>query len=384
MKKEQIYQKAVLFGLALAISAAPFVVVGSALAASFEPVESSAPAITAGVSSELASLDRFSGADVLHDESVPATFHTEAAKETSSPQGETSSAVSSAASSGWTEQAMQAKTMRTILPCFSREKAQEGTKVIETLAEGQTVTAMAKTSTNYIKIKEGGYIYADFLEDAPKASASSKAASSSKQSSGSSSSKGSSAASQGNKAPSKPVVHDGTVQGILNAAPLHPRKTGFSSLDNKIRKIFDKIFTPDMDTYSKVKACYDYLIKNTTYGRVNYPTTGFGSISPEGGDNYIAWAASSCLDNGVATCNRYSAAFIAMVRTIGLDARYVDGKTSAAAGGFIGHVWVEVYIGGTAYVFDPQVEDNITGSGTIRYQRFCKTYSQVPNKYIKS
>ena len=66
---------------------------------------------------------------------------------------------------------------------------------------------------------------------------------------------------------------------------------------------------------------------------------------------------------------------------IGLDSAYVSGSTHASGGGYTGHNWVEVYIGGQTYVFDPQVEDNISGGGT--YQRFCKTYAQVPGKYVK-
>ena len=33
-------------------------------------------------------------------------------------------------------------------------------------------------------------------------------------------------------------------------------------------------------------------------------------------------------------------------------------------------------------MFDPQVEDNIAAGGAIRYLRFCKTYEEVPDKYI--
>ena len=34
-------------------------------------------------------------------------------------------------------------------------------------------------------------------------------------------------------------------------------------------------------------------------------------------------------------------------------------------------------------MFDPQVEDNIAAGGAIRYLRFCKTYEEVPDKYIR-
>ena len=129
--------------------------------------------------------------------------------------------------------------------------------------------------------------------------------------------------------------------------------------------------------YAKVKACYDYLISNTSYQR-NMPLP-----AVDGNNSYINSAAYGCLTTGLGSCNRYSAAFIAMMTRLGFDARYVEGQCTSAGGGYTGHVWVEVYINGTAFVFDPQVEDNIAGGGAIQYLRFCKTYAQVPGKYIK-
>lgn len=168
----------------------------------------------------------------------------------------------------------------------------------------------------------------------------------------------------------------------MNSAPLNPRSTGYASTDAKIQEIFNQIFTSGMSTYDKVKACYDYIIYNTSYARGAYVSSaGFGNPSEGNNDAYIAWGALSCLTLGKGSCNTYSCAFIAMMKMIGLDAAYVSGSTHASGGGYVGHNWVEVYIGGQTYVFDPQVEDNISGGGT--YQRFCKTYAQVSGKYIK-
>ncbi len=381
-------RKAAGYGIAVAIGVAPFALMGTVVAASFEPVAATQTAVSSEAAQSLlaeASSQMQQAAEQERAVSSDTSSQPAQQEETASSPTEIPETQASSSEEEWTEEAVTEERMCTILPCFSREKALEGAKVVDTLKEGAAVTVTAKTSTGYYKIKEGGYIYADFLEPAPEEEASSAPAQEETSSKASSSSASSSSQSQNQSSSNSQAKAptDGSAKSILNGAALNPRKTGFTSLDNKINAIFGEIFTPDMDTYSKVKACYDYLIENTSYGRVNYPTTGFGSITPEGGDNYIAWAASSCLDNHVATCNRYSSAFIAMVRTIGLDARYVDGQTSAAAGGYTGHVWVEVVIDGTTYVFDPQVEDNISGGGTIRYLRFCKTYDQVPGKYIK-
>ena len=80
------------------------------------------------------------------------------------------------------------------------------------------------------------------------------------------------------------------------------------------------------------------------------------------------------MENHVGVCNHYSCAYAAILRAIGLDVEVVSGKTYAAGGGFSNHVWVEVVIGGNHYVFDPQVEQNITKryGGVIQYNRFGK------------
>jgi hypothetical protein len=74
-----------------------------------------------------------------------------------------------------------------------------------------------------------------------------------------------------------------------------------------------------------------------------------------------------------------------MLRYLGLDARLAEGATAASGGGWTGHVWVEVYVNDEIYTFDPQVEDNIAGrnNGKIQYQRFGKTYAEVPGKFDK-
>ena len=72
-----------------------------------------------------------------------------------------------------------------------------------------------------------------------------------------------------------------------------------------------------------------------------------------------------------------------MLSYIGFDAKTVDGKTAMAAGGYGYHMWVEVTINGQVYVMDPQVDDNMSWGAYISHDRFCKTYSEVKNQYIK-
>ena len=134
-----------------------------------------------------------------------------------------------------------------------------------------------------------------------------------------------------------------------------------------------------MSTYEKVKVCYDYLINECEYDK-NKPAV-FQSFDDMGYGLMIN--AYDMLKDHKGVCHHYAAAFVALTRYIGLESYYQLGETHKASGGYTGHTWAVIIIDGTEYVFDPQVEDNIANGGEIKYQRFCKTYDQVKDKYIK-
>lgn len=138
--------------------------------------------------------------------------------------------------------------------------------------------------------------------------------------------------------------------------------------------------------YETLRGCYDWLIQNCSYG--------YGQVEADYRSDYdsymqmiqsdrIGQSAYSILKGHVGVCTNYSAAFTVMARILGFDARLQDGLTHKAAGGYTGHTWCVINIHGVDYVFDPQVEDNIAAGGTIRYLRFCKTYEEVPDKYVR-
>ncbi len=137
--------------------------------------------------------------------------------------------------------------------------------------------------------------------------------------------------------------------------------------DELIRSTIESQTNSSMSTYQKVKALYTYIIDITDYGYGGY-------------GNYCS--VYSVLVDHIGTCADYNYVMMAFLRYLGIDAALVSGQTHKASGGYTGHQWVEAYIGGTTYVFDPQIDDNIAGGGTIYYYRFCKTYSEVSDKYI--
>ena len=164
-----------------------------------------------------------------------------------------------------------------------------------------------------------------------------------------------------------PVVDNGkTPAQRLNSAVLDPKAPLGAKEEKILLKYLNKIISDDMTNYEKAVACYDYIIKNTVY-------------------DYGGWAnpVKAVLEDGYGTCTEYSYVYAAMLNYIGFDAMTVDGKSAMAAGGYGYHMWVEVTINGQVYVMDPQVDDNMSWGAYISHDRFCKTYSEVKNKYIK-
>lgn len=194
-----------------------------------------------------------------------------------------------------------------------------------------------------------------------------------------------------------PAAQAATPASVLNSAELHPnhflaRSSQFyqsemeasrgceyllknnygvwflpENADELIRAAIQSHTTADMTTYQKVLALYDYIIDTTDY------------YSP-GMGNYCS--VYYVLEQHIGNCNDYNYVMMAFLRYLGIDAALVMGQTHAAAGGYTGHAWVEAYIGGETYIFDPQIDDNLAArSGAPSHQRFCKTYAELPEKY---
>ena len=167
---------------------------------------------------------------------------------------------------------------------------------------------------------------------------------------------------------------------LLNSAKLTPTSTGFEPCDKIVQETLAKITNDKMTTYDKVKACYDWLIENCSYGS-NNEWTKYATMK-----NFRKYSgaidALGMLKQRVGVCDDYSAAFAALTRAIGLNCYLISGGTARADGkGMTGHIWTVIKINGTEYVFDPQIDDNIAKGGTIGYYRFCKTYEEMPGSY---
>ncbi|MBR1728778.1 MAG: transglutaminase domain-containing protein [Selenomonadaceae bacterium] len=165
---------------------------------------------------------------------------------------------------------------------------------------------------------------------------------------------------------------------ILNSAELNPTYTGFEPCDKMINYTLYYVVNDSMSTYEKVKACYDYLIDYSSYGD-NVERLKYLEYVPD----YLIGAGRACgmLEGHIGACDDYSCAFAALVRAIGLNCYTVYGQTSRASGGMTGHIWTVINVDGEEYIFDPQIDDNISKGGQTYYYRFCKTYDEVSGCY---
>lgn len=176
-------------------------------------------------------------------------------------------------------------------------------------------------------------------------------------------------------------------EDIINSAPLKPVFTNYEPLDRLVKGVLKKYTNDGMSTYEKVKACYDYLIKNITYSSNIFDARAYNDIFNKSGyksewDKKIAYYAYCALKSKKESCYGYSSAFAVLTRAIGLESYVMQGQTALSRGGYGNHWWVNIKIGGKYYVFDPNVDSNIAKGGTIYYYRFCKLDSEVPDKYI--
>ena len=176
----------------------------------------------------------------------------------------------------------------------------------------------------------------------------------------------------------------GGIKNILNSAPLHPQYSVSDRLNKDVGKLMDAILTDDMDTYTKVRTVFDYMIENYTYGLsgldILLNDEEMFALYFSGGTN--EYMAVEILETGVGVCDNYSAAFAAVMRAIGLDCEVVYGVAYTTSGSGSGHAWTVITVNGTEYIFDPQIEQNIAlRDGTVHYYRFGPTYASIPGRY---
>lgn len=167
------------------------------------------------------------------------------------------------------------------------------------------------------------------------------------------------------------------IYGILEYASCDVQTSGNEYLDTLVQEFIQKATTADMNRSEQLKACYDYMVWNYDYA-YNY------NYDYSSGKKSIAWA-TAFLRDGYGACNNWSSAFMYVARALGYEVDLYYGSTATSRNGNVEHYWPVFRIDGTEYVFDPQVEGDITRrTGVISNKRFGLTGSAADEKYFFS
>lgn len=139
--------------------------------------------------------------------------------------------------------------------------------------------------------------------------------------------------------------------GVLDYAPCNVTYSGNEVLDQLVQDYIAKATKPGMTRSEQVEACYDYMVANFHYEyNYNYSYTD---------KKTIVWAI-AFLRDGYGACNNWNSAFMYIMRALGYDVDLCYGSTASSRGGGVEHYWPVVTIEGRQYVFDPQVEGDMT------------------------
>ncbi|MDL2234026.1 transglutaminase-like domain-containing protein [Ruminococcaceae bacterium OttesenSCG-928-L11] len=183
---------------------------------------------------------------------------------------------------------------------------------------------------------------------------------------------------------------------IVNGAELDAKSPRSQALDEYLDQLIPEIleeYAPlenedeERDAFTQLMACYDYLLEHCSYGShmrnlgASIGSTTCRKIYQAYGELEGFGAVALSANTGL--CNAYASAFILMARKIGFNAYLVKGQTKRSGGGYTHHEWAEIEIDGIAYAFDPQLDQSFGRSGLGQYTLFCRTYEEIPGRYVK-
>lgn len=130
-------------------------------------------------------------------------------------------------------------------------------------------------------------------------------------------------------------------------------------VDQKVKKVLEKIISKDMSRYEKIKAIHDYIVDHVDYDT----STSFNSP-------YYA------LVQGSSACQGYATLFYKMMTEAGIPCRVITGT---AKGGL--HAWNIVKLKGEWYNIDATWDDPVGAFGKtkLRYDYFLKSDGDFVN-----
>ena len=169
---------------------------------------------------------------------------------------------------------------------------------------------------------------------------------------------------------------DSATRTLINSASLTPLMTGYTPLDQMVADFFASNFSGGMDTFEKLKICYDYLVYDSVYGASTVNDALFREIDKEcnyysNWDRDYAAEGYAFIKDKHGSCNHFASALMVMARAIGLECYVMHGTITWYAG-TNSHYWNVIKLGSGYYIFDAEAEwRNYDNNGTVSYSNFC-------------
>ena len=146
--------------------------------------------------------------------------------------------------------------------------------------------------------------------------------------------------------------------------------TGKTGLDSQITAILDKCVKPGMSSEDRLKAAYNYVVKNFQYG-----PRSTGDNVKEYSSGWVADCASEMFSRGWGDCYRFAAAFCVLAQRLGYDAVAHSGYLYDAPHGFVTIRGDD----GVDYIYDPEMNyakgfEDLKLYHTVNYQYYKYIY----------
>lgn len=172
------------------------------------------------------------------------------------------------------------------------------------------------------------------------------------------------------------------VKDLLNAEKLYPQKTGYEAID----RMLEQLLAPykEKDTYTKVKALYEWSVNNISYSWAGYSQSwapaydcftlkydlAYETGLPEAYPKDMIYRTYHMLTDRTGVCYDWGILFAVMARYIGIESYVHTGYLRI--GDWRGHHgWTELKLGGKNYIFDAQQDNRSKGIyGHIIYDHF--------------
>ena len=204
------------------------------------------------------------------------------------------------------------------------------------------------------------------------------------------------------------------VKDLINDEKLSPVKTSLSKVDRAVDEIISLTCKDDVTTYDNVRNIYDYMmyyyqVKSTSY--VDSDTiydycSSMNYISEY--DMELVYRAGKLFKDKAGDSKDYACGFTILLRKLGLEAYYIDGKKTSEYGGYSSHGYTVVMLDDEMYIFDVAEEDTLSGdrksgvdteesnggitadsqdnnrqeeTGKVEYKVFCKSFDELDDMY---